>query len=129
MLCGGCGTKKKTPFRKDLDLKLLTQKYRFSMQELVVYKQRFDRMSRGNGFTLDDFRENMGLLGMKSTSMIADRIFAVMNRSKSGRVILDEYLAYMSILIHGTQQQKAHQSFKLITSGKEGNITYGDFAS
>ncbi|CAG9334402.1 unnamed protein product [Blepharisma stoltei] len=129
LICGGCGSKKKTLLRKDLDLKVLYQKYRFTKPELVTYKQRFDRMARGNGFTLDDFRENMGLLGMKSTRLIADRIFDVMNKSRSGKVVIEEYLSYMDILMHGTPQEKAQQSFKLIKNSKEGNITYNDFAS
>lgn len=128
MLFGACGSKKRGLVKPPLDLKFLSQRYRFSSSELILYKQRFDRISRGPGFTIEDFRENMGLLGMKSTRIIADRIFSVMNKSKSGLVTLEEYLSYTDILMNGTKQEKAHQSYKLITNAHEGNISYHAFA-
>jgi len=119
--------KKKLPNKNTLDTNILAQNYRFSKQELQLYKQRFERMARGNGFTVEDFRENMGLLGLKSTRHIADRIFSVMDRREDGKVTLTEYLDYMDILIHGSPQEKAHQSFKLITKNK--TISYGEFTN
>lgn len=130
LFCGKpCKSNKKYFPRKEIDFKLLSQKYRFSMQELVMYRQRYERMSRGPGFVLQDFRENMGLLGMRSTRIITDRIFAVMNRSKNGVVSLEEYLDYMDILMHGNQEEKASQSFKLLANCKKDTVSYADFSS
>jgi 1-phosphatidylinositol-4-phosphate 5-kinase len=71
----------------------------------------------------------MGLLGLESTAMIADRIFALMDRTNSGRVRFEEYLDYMDILMHGTPDERATQSFNLITLGKKPVITFDDFTS
>lgn len=74
------------------------------------------------------FRENMGLLGLESTSILADRIFAVMDRSGNGRVAFDEYLLYMDVLTQGSEDEKAELSYKLITKGLLEPITYEQFA-
>ena len=71
----------------------------------------------------------MGLLGLESTSLIADRTYRVMAKSDSDRVGLEEYLEYMDILLHGTHEERATQSFRLISNGESDGITYGEFAS
>lgn len=114
----GCGTKvKKFPSMDGIRLATLCQQYRFSPQELLLYKKRFERMSLGNSVTLERFRENMGLLGLESTAVIADRIFALMDKTGRGMVTFEEYLDYMDILMHGNAEERAEQSFNLITRG------------
>lgn len=108
----------------------LLQKYnRFQQSELLSFKHRFQKISQDGGLTCETFMENMGLLGLESTRLIADRIFAVMNSSGSGRVSLEEYLDYNDVLMNGTQTERAEQSFKLITMRKSNDITFDDFAT
>lgn len=85
-------------------------------------------MTKEETFDLMQFRENMGLLGLESTSILADRIFAVMNKTGNGHVTFDEYLFYMDILTHGSEDEKAELSYKLITKGMLDPITYAQFA-
>lgn len=101
--------------------------YRFPEAKLAMYIERFSRIGGAKGFSQDQFRENMGLLGLDSTCLIADRIFRVMNKSRSGTVILKEYLEYMDILRYGTPYEKSEQSFKLITNLESDGITFEDF--
>lgn len=81
-------------------------------------------MSRGNYITLRDFRENMGLLGLEQTSLIADRIYRVMAKSDDDRVGLEEYLEYMDVLLHGSKEERATQSFRLISTRNSDGISY-----
>jgi len=43
-------------------------------------------MATNGEFNLLDFRENMGLLGLDSTRLIADRIFYIMDSNRTGTV-------------------------------------------
>eukprot|EP00359_Climacostomum_virens_P004817 CAMPEP_0204908598 /NCGR_PEP_ID=MMETSP1397-20131031/7518_1 /ASSEMBLY_ACC=CAM_ASM_000891 /TAXON_ID=49980 /ORGANISM="Climacostomum Climacostomum virens, Strain Stock W-24" /LENGTH=698 /DNA_ID=CAMNT_0052078177 /DNA_START=144 /DNA_END=2240 /DNA_ORIENTATION=+ len=69
----------------------------------------------------------MGLLGLESTAVIADRIFALMDKTNKGNVTFEEYLDYMDILMHGTAEERGEQSFNLITKG-ETVITLNSFS-
>jgi Ca2+-binding EF-hand superfamily protein len=68
----------------------------------------------------------MGLLGLETTCLISDRIFSVMCKRRS-YVTLGSYLEYMDILLYGSPEEKAEQSFKLITNSDSDGITYEDF--
>jgi 1-phosphatidylinositol-4-phosphate 5-kinase len=92
----------------------LSQKFRFSPQELAQYQARFNRISKGHSITLDKFRISMGLLGLHSARILADRIFAAMDQHNKGFVEFEDFLEYMDILMHGTRNEKIAQSFKLI---------------
>jgi 1-phosphatidylinositol-4-phosphate 5-kinase len=70
----------------------------------------------------------MGLLGLESTAVLADRIFSTMDRSLQGKVSFANYMDYMDVLVHGSDVEKAEQSFRLITRGGEGPITLEMFA-
>ena len=103
-----------------IELATLCKIYRFSPQEILQFRQRFDYMSRDKKHrfvTLQEFRENMGLLGLESTNTLADRIFSSMDKDRSGQVSFRYYLDYMDVLLHGSDDEKAEQSFKLITRG------------
>lgn len=69
----------------------------------------------------------MGLLGIGQAKVLADRIFATMDRNGNGHIGFDEYLDYLNVLMHGTDEEKALQSFKLITMAKKEFIEYSDF--
>lgn len=101
--------------------------YRFPEAKLAVYIQKFCRIGEVKGFSKSQFRESMGIFGLDSTCIIADRIFKVMNKSRSGKVKLKEYLEYMDILLYGTDFEKSEQSFKLITNLESDGITFDDF--
>ena len=130
MLCGKRKNKRKALAPVDINLKILSQKYRFSNKELTRYSCEFKKMCHEeSGFTIKEFCKNMGPLGLESTRLISDRIFAVMNKSKTGYVTLKEYLEYMDILMHGTPYEKLAQSYKLITQNNSENISYVQFES
>ena len=44
----------------------------------------------------------MGLLGIGQAKVLADRIFATMDRNANGNIGFDEYLDYLNVLMHGT---------------------------
>lgn len=121
--------KKKSAKLGTLELASLSQMYRFTPEEVILHKQRFERMATNGGVTLENFRESMWLLGLDSTAAIADRIFKVMNSSKTGIVSFEEFLNYMDVLVNGTAEEKAEQSFYLITLGAKDAIDFEDFSS
>ena len=122
----GCGSSK-APL-SGLHLATLCKQFRFTPHEILLYRKRFENITRADTFTLTQFRDNMGLLGLESTSILADRIFAVMNKTGNGKVSFDEYLLYMDVLTMGNEDEKAELSFKLITKGGLEPITYPQFA-
>lgn len=130
MFCCG-GSKKRSIQGKQTEERdhLQLQYRRYHPSELASYRERFDRMAPAGTFDLETFRENMGLLGLDQISIITDRIFEVMNKSGTGRVTLQEFLDYVDVLMHGTTEEKAEQSFRLITRGRRNHITYDDFAN
>jgi len=121
MIC--CG-KKKLPGYKLTSLYVLSHRFRFSTEELVNQQHRFERMSENGIVSIDSFSLQLGSLGNKS---ISNRIFKAMNISGSGQVTFEEYLEYMDILIHGTEDQKAKQSFNLIKQKNSDVITKKEF--
>jgi 1-phosphatidylinositol-4-phosphate 5-kinase len=124
----GCISKKtKKRSISTVELANFARNYRFSKGEVEQFHMRFDRMSQGSEVTLDKFREHMGLLGLEETAAIADRIFILMDKSNRGAVNFEEYLEYMNILMHGTSDERAEQSFRMITLGKSERISYKIF--
>ena len=117
-----CGNKKSSKNVSKKQLKKYQKRFRFPDNKLVGYIERFNRIGSKAGFSREEFRRNMGLLGLDSTCLIADRIFTVMNKSNNGTVKLDEYLEYMDILLYGIPDEKSEQSFKLITNSKVINV-------
>lgn len=124
MKCCSKSKKKSNSF----DPYFLSQKYRFSPQELFEYQNRYNRITKGKEMTLKKFRKSLGILGLEETSVLADRIFKLMDRMNKGSVCFDEYLAYMDIVIHGTKDEKLLQSFYLISQGSP-FISFKDFTS
>lgn len=122
MFC--CGLK---PANGELVYKIhkYQKKFRFTEAKLKFYIESFSRIGNSDYFTKEQFRENMGLLGLDSTCLISDRIFSVMCKSNSSQVKLENYLEYMDILLYGSPEEKSEQSFKLITNSD--GITFDDF--
>ena len=113
-----------------MNIKILAQRYRFSFKEFEDYRKEFRSLADGNSsFNLQGFCDKMGPLGLEATRLISDRIFAVMNKSKSGRVSIEEYLEYMDIIVHGTGFEKMVQSFRLITQDMSKTVSYSQFES
>lgn len=103
------------------------KKFRFTDAKLKFYIESFFRIGHSKFFTKEQFRDNMGLLGLDSTCLISDRIFSVMCKSNRNQVVLSDYLEYMDILLYGSPEEKSEQSFKLITNSESDGITYEDF--
>lgn len=122
-----CSKKKKLPGFKTTSLYLLSHKYRFTPSELSQQQQRFERMSDNGTVSINAFMEHMGMLGVSSNKFISTRIFKAMNISGTGLVTFEEYLEYMDILIHGSEDQKARQSFSLIKNKDNDMISKDDF--
>jgi 1-phosphatidylinositol-4-phosphate 5-kinase len=130
MICGKKKSKRKALEPVDLNIKIMCQRYRFTSKEFEDYQKEFKSLSDGNSsFTLQSFCEKMGPLGLEPTRLISDRIFAVMNKTKSGKVSIEEYLEYMDIIMHGTSNEKVLQSFRLITQDSSKTISYSQFES
>lgn len=70
--------------------------------------------------------EIFGILGMSATSFLLNRMFEVMDQDHDGMVEPIEYLMYMDILLHGTEEEKYKQSFKLLDVKGEGKIYFVD---
>ena len=108
----------------DKQVRKYLNRFRFTEVKLRFYVDTFYRIGNSKFFTKEQFRDNMGLLGLESTCLISDRIFSVMSQ-REGKVRLKNYLEYMDILLYGTPEEKAEQSFKLITDSN--GITFEDF--
>ena len=122
-----CSKKKKLPGFKETSLYLLFHKFRFSSEELTQHQQRFERMSENGTVSMEAFMNHMGMLGLSSNKFISNRIFKSMNTSGTGLATFEEYLEYMDILIHGTEDQKAKQSYNLIKKKNTEVISKDDF--
>ena len=122
-----CGSKKKHQKSKMAKSQILINKFRFSPSELLIYKQKFDRIAPGFTFSKEEFTKNMSMIGIKDVSSIPEQIFSLMNTSQTGQVSLEEYLAYMDILINGTLEEKAEQSFKIIAGFEKEKISFNSF--
>lgn len=124
MFC--CGSKSVNN-KVDVLVRRYQKKFRFTDAKLKFYIESFFRIGNSKFFTKEQFRENMGLLGLDSTCLISDRIFSVMCKSNRNHVELGDYLEYMDILLYGSPEEKSEQSFKLITNSESDGITYDDF--
>ncbi|KAL4487049.1 hypothetical protein ABPG72_001501 [Tetrahymena utriculariae] len=91
------------------------QKYKFTEQELVFFKKRFDSISQKGILNQKLFRKSMGILGIDHLSYISDRIFLLIDKDQDGKVSFEDYLSYLDTIINGTDIQKAQLSFSFIT--------------
>jgi 1-phosphatidylinositol-4-phosphate 5-kinase len=84
-------------------------------------------MSSGTTISKEDFKKNMRINEFKLLGYISDRIFEVMNKSRSGSVSLQEYLSYMDVMNYGSSEDKARQSFQIIAGVDSEVISYKTF--
>jgi len=75
MFC--CGSKSANSNLSN-NIRKYQKKFRFTEPKLKFYIESFSRIGNSAYFTKEQFRENMGLLGLDSTCLISDRIFSVM---------------------------------------------------
>lgn len=66
-------------------------------------------------------------MGMESLSFLCDRMFSIMDKNKKGFIKLNHYLNYFDVMLHGTEDEKMHQSFELLDVKGEGKITLEEF--
>jgi Ca2+-binding EF-hand superfamily protein len=62
----------------------------------------------------DLYKESLGIFAIDSLSFLSDRMFAVMDKNRDGKLHLHEYLDYFDIMLHGTKSEKTMQSFELL---------------
>lgn len=120
-------SKKKIQTKKTIEQTIEINRYNFTPQEFEMYKQKFERMSNGSGFTKDEFKQHMRISEFKMLGFISDRIFNEMNKSHSGTVSLPEYLTYMDIMNYGSSETKAKQSYNIISGSDPEGITFKSF--
>lgn len=58
-----------------------------------------------------NYRDSLGIIGMESLSFLCDRMFDSMDKEKCGFIKLEDYLQYIDIMMHGTEEEKLLQSF------------------
>lgn len=79
--------------------------------------------------TKEQFRENMGLLGLETVYFLSDSLFAVMDEDQDGRIQFTEFVQYFDKITYGDQKEKAEISYKLIDQQRQGYFTLRDFAN
>ncbi|EAR84890.2 phosphatidylinositol 4-phosphate 5-kinase (macronuclear) [Tetrahymena thermophila SB210] len=101
--------------KQSQNMQYLMQKYKFTDQELIFFKKRFDSISQKGILNQKLFRKSMGILGIDHLSYISDRIFLLIDKDQDGKVSFEDYLSYLDTIINGTDIQKAQLSFSFIT--------------
>ena len=54
-------------------------------------------------------------------------MFEVIDEDNSGSISLGEYLNFNDILMHGSDEEKKHQNFKMLDIKGKGEITFESF--
>ena len=85
--------------------------YRMTEQEQFELSKRFNAYSNRNEMTREQFKNMMGVIG---ETYFARRMFSVIDKDDSETITLDEYLTYNDVLMHGTEEQKHKQNFKML---------------
>ena len=101
--------------------------YKFSDDEFLQFNQRFAEFSIRGQMSHDLYKESLGIFAIDSLSFLSDRMFAVMDKNRDGKLHLHEYLDYFDIMLHGTKSEKTMQSFELLDIKGEGKIKLEDF--
>ena len=80
--------------------------YKFSDDEFLQFNQRFAEFSIRGQMSHDLYKESLGIFAIDSLSFLSDRMFAVMDKNRDGKLHLHEYLDYFDIMLHGTKSEK-----------------------
>jgi len=67
-----------------------------------------------------------GILGLETAPFIADRIFDIMDNNKDEIVNFEDFLAYLNIIINGTEKDKVMLSFEFLDKDNKGELFYND---
>ncbi|CAD8212359.1 unnamed protein product [Paramecium octaurelia] len=103
-------------------------RFRFSAEEVQELHRRFQRMTNGSNFlTKNQFRDNMGLLGLETVQVLSDCLFQIIDEDQDGKIQFNEFLAYFDKITYGSQDEKAEISYKLIDQNRKGYFTLRDF--
>lgn len=84
----------------------------FSNEELLAIKARFDLVSDKGYMTKQQFRDSLGILGLEP--YLSERIFN--HICDNGRLLFDDWLRYLNMLLNGSPTDKALWSFRLLSS-------------
>lgn len=107
----------------------LIQSYQFNEREILVIKHRFIKISKNNKegiLTKNQFRNSIGILGLEHSTFLSDRIFELLDSRHDGNAKFEDFVKYMSVLVHGNSYQKAQQSFKMLDIGGKNKIVLHD---
>ncbi|CAD8049461.1 unnamed protein product [Paramecium sonneborni] len=109
-------------------LKNKMTRFRFSAEEVQELQRRFQRMTNGSNYlTKNQFRDNMGLLGLETVQVLSDCLFQIIDEDQDGKIQFNEFLAYFDKITYGSQDEKAEISYKLIDQNRKGFFTLRDF--
>jgi Ca2+-binding EF-hand superfamily protein len=75
----------------------------------------------------EQFRKNMGLLGIDSNPFIANRIFEVVDTDKDHHINFVEFVTIMDTMLHGEQDEKYEYSFALFDIYDSGYFAFEEF--
>lgn len=108
------------------DILPLLKSFSFTLEELLLLKGQYDIISVKGFLTQDSFRQSLGLFGLENAPYLSDRIFSIISQNHDGQVNFFDYLSYLNILLNGTEDQKALQSFKIFDLSAAGILKYQD---
>ena len=63
---------------------------------------------------IEQFREQMGLLGQRQNPFLADRIFDCFAKNKDGKMTCEAFTGIMDVLCNGDEDEKNKFSFALM---------------
>jgi 1-phosphatidylinositol-4-phosphate 5-kinase len=99
-----------------------------SQEEIAVISTNFNNISAGESIiSKDNFKRNMGLLGLQMMRLFSDRIFNSMDMDSDGMLCLQDFIEYMDTIRYGDEQHRARLSFKLIDLRNVDEIHREDF--
>lgn len=61
--------------------------------------------------TKEQFRQNMGLLGLNTVQCLSDRIFQVIDSNNDGLINFKDFAQYYDIVMNGSQGEKSLIAF------------------
>lgn len=95
-----------------------------SDEALIELAKRFKAYAIEDHMTKKQFKSMMGILG---ETYFATRMFDVMDEDSTGKITLGQYLDFNDIMMHGTEEEKKKQNYRMLDIKGEGIITYESF--
>ncbi|CAD8151009.1 unnamed protein product [Paramecium pentaurelia] len=94
----------------------LAKQYSFTQEEIIMLKNRFDRLCDRGMMTKQQFRDSLGILGLEQ--FLAERIFNQIDGNKDGVIMFEDFVKYLSMLLNGSTIDKALWSFGMLSNNK-----------